>query len=304
MDKMKKQNIVKLMNDMAAKGSNMNFELHDTFKNNQVLCGILCKYEDSNPAPMLYFDENDTRNEFEIAVDMLIMARNAYKHSEFAEKIKVQIETYQPDIIRARLINKEMNRERLKKIPYREFLDLAIIYAYNFPLDDSTNEIASVIITNEMLKNYNITEEDLYKDSMRKMNAKVIPLHQLIKDLLGDNFPYSNFEQIEERAKEFPMYVIMNNDINNYGAIHLTNVKILQAMSEKFDDDIIILPSSIHEIIVLPKRNIESVEEIRSMVREINLSDAIMDSDILSDNVYVYYKNMNTVTLIPDLSKL
>lgn len=30
--------------------------------------------------------------------------------------------------IRAKLVNREMNRELLKKVPYREFLDLAVIY--------------------------------------------------------------------------------------------------------------------------------------------------------------------------------
>ena len=65
---------------------------------------------------------------------------------------------------------------------------------------------------------------------------------------------------------------------------------MLEQIAEKFGSDLYILPSSVHEVILLPVpgKLRGSVEDMRNMVREVNASDDLPEEEVLSDEVFYY----------------
>ena len=70
---------------------------------------------------------------------------------------------------------------------------------------------------------------------------------------------------------------------------------ILQKSSELLQDDLLLLPSSVHELIVLRATGAD-YRELKRIVREIN--DTVVDpEEILSDSVYKYSREQSEVTI-------
>ncbi|MFS6555026.1 DUF5688 family protein, partial [Parabacteroides distasonis] len=59
-----------------------------------------------------------------------------------------------------RLISREKNRELLKMVPYRIFLDLAVVVYYYF--EDSRLGTGTILVYSSHCKNWGITEEELF----------------------------------------------------------------------------------------------------------------------------------------------
>lgn len=89
------------------------------------------------------------------------------------------------------------------------------------------------------------------------------------------------------------LYVMSNKD-RNYGAIAMLRTDLLQEFAEKNDSNLFVLPSSIHEIMLVLDNGIYTVEELRDMVRSVNES-TVEDIDKLSDEVYYFRKGSSFV---------
>ena len=70
------------------------------------------------------------------------------------------------------------------------------------------------------------------------------------------------------------------------GAAAILNDTARQEIAEKLGD-FYVLPSSIHEVMIVPKSTGRSLEELELMVRSVNSSEVEPD-EVLSDHVYEY----------------
>lgn len=70
-----------------------------------------------------------------------------------------------------------------------------------------------------------------------------------------------------------------------------------------FNDNLIILPSSIHEMLFLPASTCDRHEYLKAMVAHVNRTELDVD-DILSDNVYYYARNTDKLNIIWSSSRL
>ena len=92
----------------------------------------------------------------------------------------------------------------------------------------------------------------------------------------------------EEESDEFGMYVLSNSS-KVFGAASILYPDVLKNFAEKLDRDLYILPSSVHEVILLPKRSETEWETLQEMVKEVNATQ-LEEVEILSDSVYSYTK--------------
>ena len=90
------------------------------------------------------------------------------------------------------------------------------------------------------------------------------------------------------------MYVL-SNKTQSYGAGLLRNKTILAQIAGKIDNDLIIIPSSVHELIVMPYTSWFEVSEIEKIIREVN--GEIDTEDILSSHVYCYNRDKDDVVI-------
>ena len=95
-------------------------------------------------------------------------------------------------------------------------------------------------------------------------------------------------EEIEKMKYDdkIDMYVLTNEKrINGAGTMFYDG--LLKKFADKIEKDLIIIPSSVHEVILIPKDNEISDEEINEMIGEVNENE-LETVEILSNHMYLY----------------
>lgn len=185
------------------------------------------------------------------------------------------------------VIAAETNAEFLETIPHKDIEDLAVIY--RFDVHDIVSDGASIIVTNQMLDNYGITAEQLHEDAMKNAPelrpiviegmAQVLAKQMGVEDLemLGLNIPP---EQEQIFVASVPDSV--------HGAGVLAYEDFMEKASERVNNQsFFILPSSIHELLIVPDNGMMDLPSLERMVREVNAT-TVDPSERLTDNVYHY----------------
>ena len=95
-----------------------------------------------------------------------------------------------------------------------------------------------------------------------------------------------------------PMYV-MSNSVGIYGAAVVLYDGELRRLASALGRDLIILPSSVHEVLVIPYNEELVIRDLREMVRHVNESE-VPEEEVLSDNVYRYNRDTDMVSVIYD----
>lgn len=260
-------------------------------KNNGVeLTGIMAKKEGASTFPTIYIDdlyeENMTMEDVEYAA--MKLSRNLSKVENNLMFDIGRFTNYElaKDRIALKLINADKNKALLFEIPHRRFHNLAIVYYYLLP-EELSDGIASVLIRNTHMENWGIDEKTLYEiayeNSRQYFKMKVWTMGEMISELYGSDL-------LEE---DFPMYVISNeNKIN--GSFYMIYEDELKQLSDKFGKSFYILPSSIHELILMPDDGNKNEKDLLCTVTEINHTQ-VQDEEILADSVYYYDKDKNEV---------
>ena len=195
-----------------------------------------------------------------------------------------------------KLINYDMNRKLLETIPHRRFLDLAIVFYYVIPSED--NQLFSILITNKHMLLWGVTAEQVYEDAVCNTpdlrEPELVSMESMMRMLLGDS---EKIEEIEGRdADEAVQIFVLSNKQRIYGAAAMLYRNILEEFAEKEQTDVYILPSSVHEVILIPVRNDMNTQELNKMVREVNEHE-LQKEEILSDHAYLYRRNTNQITM-------
>ncbi|MBR3040797.1 MAG: hypothetical protein IKI20_09155 [Lachnospiraceae bacterium] len=200
-----------------------------------------------------------------------------------------------------KLVNYEKNKELLEKIPHRQFLDMAVVYYYLVETEELSN--ATILIYNNHLENWNVTAEEL--DAIAKENTPKLlkedlrSMTEVIRELLRKK-GIPEEEIFTEEPEEEVMYVLSNNT-QVFGAAAILYSGVLKAFAKKVKKDLLILPSSVHEVIILPKSDDMNVETLRQMVMEVN-STQVEEVEVLSDNVYCYERKTDALTFAKNIA--
>ena len=112
-------------------------------------------------------------------------------------------------------------------------------------------------------------------------------MEELIEDLV----------EPEERnlLKEIPMYVLSNRD-RVFGAAGILYDRILSSAGARLEEDFYVLPSSVHEVILVPGHVAGSEKELHAMVHEVNHTQ-VEPEEVLSENVYHYDRKKHCLSI-------
>ena len=204
-------------------------------------------------------------------------------------------ESVKPNII-LRIINYEKNRKVLKNCPYLPFCDLAITFRWLVHHDDAG--IASALITNREFKKWGIRLEELYEiaivNTMQLFPSRIRPIRNVLNDYIHDQEFLT--ELYSYAQSDIDIYVLTNqNHIN--GSTAMIYNQILSDFSARMKDDLYLLPSSIHEILLLPSHYCTNEEELLELVHDANRT-VVNEQDFLSDSIYRYDRHENRVIMI------
>lgn len=192
-----------------------------------------------------------------------------------------------------RLVSAERNAELLEEIPHILFLDLAVVFYYLVNQDEEG--IGSIRISNELMERWQVSTADLMTEAARNtpalFPAKCNPMSSILEKMI---FHMEEKEKMEYVRSE-PYVLTNSNGINGASAWLYPNQ--LKNMADFFGKSFYILPSSIHEVLLLAESSDSSEKELLSMVREVNQSCVEYD-EILSDNIYYYDYKKEAVRVI------
>lgn len=199
----------------------------------------------------------------------------------------------QTDRIVLQLINTESNQALLSKRPHRSFEDLSIVYLWFISCDE--NGIMTIPVENSMASYFEYSEEQLfqlaYENTKRLLPPVAKPMRQVIDEIVqGINMEIENEEALEKGAG----FYVFTNEVKTFGAAAMLYPEVFEQIAELQGDDLYILPSSRHEVITLPKSEME-LEDVIELVEMTNETHTSVE-DALSRQVYQYDRGTREIT--------
>lgn len=291
-----KQNIVHVISTKL--GSNTRVVLQDIVKNNDVhLDGLTILTEQSNVSPTIYLNfyyEQFLKGKSlsKIYEDILISYRKNAANSNIDISFFTDYEKVKERII-FKLVNYERNKELLKKVPHVRYLDLAIIF--NCFIETAIEGYATILIYHHHLSLWEITADDLYELAMQNtpklLHYELESMTSVLQHILNEE----DASFLECSSDPLPMYVLSNRS-KLHGSACILYENLLSEIAQTLKSDFYILPSSIHETLLLPTLYAHSHAELSAMVRDINATQ-VAKEEILSDHVYFYSRTTGKITM-------
>lgn len=187
------------------------------------------------------------------------------------------------------VINAKRNRELLEQIPHEICLDLALVFFYMEEGEDCRKNI--YLFNNEQMGQYEVTKEELRTWAMEN-TPRLLPVSfHSIREVLRE---FQLGDEAEKKADQVPMYVLTNVRML-FGAACLFYPSVLASIANAVQDDLYILPSSVHECIILPASDTYTRDELEKIVCEVNVTQ-VPEQEILSDCVYFYQKHAKKIS--------
>lgn len=279
-------------------GSDVKVAVQDIIKNNDTHHdGLTILSPRCNLSPTIYlnyyFDRYKKGHSLaEIQQEILTTYRNNCPGGSIDVSFFTNYDRVKSRII-FKLVNYDRNRELLKTVPHYRFLDLAIVF--HCLLDSHATGNATILIHNQHLGFWHITPDDLYALALRNtpllLKYELRDMTELLKELLCDDTSFLP----DELHSPYPMYVLSNQNKQN-GSICILYQDLLKNFSDRLGSDLYILPSSVHEVLLLPARDEMSYQALSDMVKDVN-SSQLSREEILSDHVYYYSRETHQLTM-------
>ena len=262
-------------------------EKQEIMKNNGVISvGLSIRRAGKNIAPIIYLEEFykkyllgasvETLSDFLLQKSRSMSNAPVCNYEEILDFRKIK------DQVVYKLVNTKRNEKLLREVPNLPVLDFSIVFYWLISAGES--ECGSVMIRNAHM--------NLWK-------LPISVLYQCAKENTPRLCPYvfsSLTEYLEERTGEViegsPLY-ILSNEMGINGATSLLYPGMPGNIYENLKNPYYLLPSSVHEFLVVPETDLISPENLRLMVKEVNETQ-IAEEELLSDHIYYFDGNIIT----------
>ncbi|MCD8362184.1 MAG: DUF5688 family protein [Lachnospiraceae bacterium] len=203
-----------------------------------------------------------------LALDMHVPLESIKDYDQVKERLTVQ------------LVGREGNEDRLLTIPHQDMEDMSLVYHIDLgPMGGGTGRI---LITNEMLQAYGISAERLHQDALKSAQERqpfvIRSMNEIMAEFMGT--------EPSEVSGAPDLYVATNPEMKN-GACVIAYPGFMEAAAETMKGNFFILPSSLHEVIMVPENGMMSYQELETIVANVNQTQ-VLPEDQLSGNVYHY----------------
>lgn len=204
--------------------------------------------------------------------------------------------------VRIKVINYAANTQRLKQIPHRRFLDLAIAYYLDMEMCMEAGKL-TIEIGNDLMEKWDVTEEDLYRLGMVNMSAKdsfysdeMVGIIRKTAQTGLDEDAEKLLEEIEKEDGPDTELYIASNRKHLFGACCLLNRPFLQELAERTESNLLIYPLNVSEILIYPieKGNKKHIDE-RDMTKI--SENAGQKEKCLSNSIYLYDRAKQEVSI-------
>lgn len=171
------------------------------------------------------------------------------------------------------LVNTEKNKKLLDETPHFDICDGELSAIPRWYI----NEEASFVVKNELAGRLGLTPDEVLSIGKNNIDAEkfsVMNMSDLLAELTG-----------QEMETDGPMMIVLSSENRIQGARALLSEETLNNVHDMIGD-FVVLPSSIHEVICVPKEGTES-DGLKEMVREINETQ-VTPEERLSNEIFLY----------------
>lgn len=252
-------------------------------KNNGVqYMGLVIVSSDLNISPTIYLEPfyNKYRNgaPLDYIVDEIIETYSNYNPQEdFDVDVVKDWDSVKDRIIR-KLVNYEKNDSLLNDVPHKKVAGLAVVY--QIYLGDIMGDYATILLQNNLFESYDVTLDEL--DELALKNTKNI-----------SNYSFNNLSVVlEELMGQQPPFMVediymLSNEARINGAVHIIDPEVQDKIAETIGNKYWMIPSSIHEVLILPYNDTDySYEELEMLIEEVNETQ-LDEDEVLSYKAYV-----------------
>lgn len=265
--------------------------IHAAEKNNGVCRkGLMIAQKGINISPTIYLEEYYEQFGRGMSLENIVSeVLHLYEEVRFKKPWKNEkLQTYEDveEKITYRLVNRRANRELLESVPYIPYLDLAIVFYVL--LEATDNGTVTMLVRREHMEQWKVSKEELYRKA-RENTPRLLPyefqtMRAVLEDLTGGC-------PVEERDILF----VLTNRVRSFGAAVILYPGRLEQIGRLLEENFYVLPSSIHEVILLPESDAPDRDYLEDMVTEINATQ-VEAEEVLSDNVYYYDRESRTLS--------
>lgn len=189
----------------------------------------------------------------------------------------------------------------MQTVPHEKVLNLAKIFYVM--LSNNGKESQSVMIQNAYLDLWKVTKEEI-SQAAEENTERLFPVKiENLKDILARLVCYGIcskeeetkiLDSLVEEDIRYDLYVLSNQSMMN-GAAAMLYSNILKLFADKIESDLIILPCSIHEILLMPYIDVD-MDSYKEMVKAVNRTE-LTQEEILSDCVYIYRRETDNIEI-------
>ena len=268
-------------------------------KNNNVkLTGLIIE-SDCNMSPTIYIDnfykKYQKGTDINIILQEIAKIRMEYDVTDDFDVTTVTDFNKCRKKIMPRLIGAEENSEILKVRPHIRIENLAVTFCID--LGENKEGLMSVPVQFELMETWNVTAEQLYEIALENLTKADIGVFTPMKEILFAGV-LSELKEIcdgdEEEARRKLDQMIPDNNLwvltnkrRVNGANMLLDRSVMEDVIKEVGTDFFILPSSIHECIILPADSGMDSQQLEAMVCEVNETQ-VEKEERLSNSVYRY----------------
>ncbi|EOS37633.1 hypothetical protein D3Z53_14955 [Lachnospiraceae bacterium] len=276
---------------------------YTTVKNNgKVKKGLLIEAPGVNISPTIYLEEFYHRYLDGELVDELVQdILNFYRIVRCDRSMDTNdIEHYDTiqDKIVFKLVHTEKNRELLEGVPHIELLDLSIVFYVL--LDVNSQGTATMTVNNEHLQYWDVTADELLalarKNVTRLLPAELFTMQQAVDEILRAVPGKRKNLLIESVTEADDFMYVLSNPIRSFGAACIVYPEVLDMAGQVLGEDYYVLPSSVHEVVLVPASKGMKPEDMNAMVTEINQTQ-VAEEEILSNHAYLYQREARRLVM-------
>lgn len=272
----------------------VSMEIHTVRKNNgNKRVGITISECGCNISPTIYMEPlyvryKEGRTIEEVAEDVIGIYRKVRVDRDMDIEFLKNYEHVRDRVV-CKVINREKNAEVLEQIPHMKCLDLAVVCYVLMEIPKKGN--ATVMVDDEIRKMWRISEEELFRNACKNTERKLPSCFAHLKDMLK----HVNEEEVEEMCEQIPLYVL-TNETRSYGAVSMLYCKLLSHIAEEIGGSFYVIPSSVHEVLIVPENYGCKKHKLEEILNEVN-ANMVEPDEILSDHVYYYSRKAERLIL-------
>lgn len=270
----------------AIYGVDVTAQVCPVLKTNGEQMGINVHFNDSNVAPTVYperaFEQYQEGFSLKEIADK--MSQTVFEaHKQSPEIPEFTLEEAKKSITLT-LVNTERNEQMLENTPHFEVGDLSAIPRWYI------SEEASFVVHNDMAAKLMLTPDEVLQIGQANINSQqfeIKPMQEILKEMFVRDGMDPDMVDMMLPDADGPQMIVMSSQNHIQGSNSLLSEDALNQVHDMLDGDFIVLPSSIHEVICVPVTEDMKADDLRAMVREVNMTQ-VAPNEFLSDNIMKY----------------